>query len=90
MLAPDGRCKTLDAAAEGYVRAEAVGAAWVRCLRSVAGLTLGPAKPVRIQQLLCGDTVIQRSIKIASRCSVLHKAHVVMIGYSCVDEQTWA
>ena len=47
MLAPDGRCKTLDAAAEGYVRAEAVGATWVRCLKSIAGLTLGPSKPVR-------------------------------------------
>ena len=46
MLAPDGRCKTLDAAAEGYVRAEAVGAVWLRCLKSVAGLTLGPNKPV--------------------------------------------
>ena len=87
MLAPDGRCKTLDAAAEGYVRAEAVGAAWVRCLRSVAGLTLGPAKPVRIQHLLCGDTVIRRCAKNASTCSVLHKAHDVMIRYSCVDEQ---
>ena len=47
MLALDGRCKTLDAAAEGYVRAEAVGAMWLRCLKSVAGLTLGPNKPVR-------------------------------------------
>lgn len=46
MLSPDGRCKTLDAAAEGYVRAEAVGAVWLRCLKSVAGLTLGPNKPV--------------------------------------------
>ena len=60
MLAQDGRCKTLDAGAEGYVRAEAVGAAWVRCLKSVAGLTLGPAKPVRIQRLLCGRTAICR------------------------------
>ena len=47
MLAPDGRCKTLDAAAEGYVRAEAVNAMWLRCLKSVAVLTLGPNKPVR-------------------------------------------
>ena len=46
MLAADGRCKTLDAAAQGYVRAEAVGAVWLRCLTSVAGLTLGPKKPV--------------------------------------------
>ena len=46
MLAPDGRCKTLDSAAEGYVRAEAVGAAWLRCLRSVAGAVLGNSRPV--------------------------------------------
>jgi hypothetical protein len=47
MLAPDGRCKTLDAAAEGYVRAEGIGAMWLCCLRSIAGATLGIAGPVR-------------------------------------------
>eukprot|EP00983_Pelagomonas_calceolata_P078516 1154291-Pelagomonas_calceolata.AAC.1 len=30
MLAPDGRCKTMDAAADGYVRAEAVGSLMLR------------------------------------------------------------
>jgi acyl transferase domain-containing protein len=32
MMTPDGRCKTLDAAADGYVRAEAVAAALLRAL----------------------------------------------------------
>ncbi len=32
MLAPDGRCKTLDAAADGYVRAEAVGVMLMQAL----------------------------------------------------------
>ncbi len=36
MLAPDGRCKTLDAAADGYVRADAVG---VLLLRQTAAAT---------------------------------------------------
>jgi hypothetical protein len=49
MLAPDGRCKTLDAGAEGYVRSEGVGALWLRCLRNVAGMTLGPDRPVRLR-----------------------------------------
>ncbi|BDA51454.1 probable phthiocerol synthesis polyketide synthase type I PpsA at C-terminar half [Coccomyxa sp. Obi] len=48
MLAADGRCKTLDAAAEGYVRAEGVGAAWLRCLRSIAGATLGNGRPAAV------------------------------------------
>ncbi|PNH02167.1 Erythronolide synthase, modules 3 and 4, partial [Tetrabaena socialis] len=33
MLAEDGRCKTLDASADGYVRAEGVGALMMRMLR---------------------------------------------------------
>ena len=36
MLSPEGRCKTLDASADGYVRAEGCGALMLRPL-SVAG-----------------------------------------------------
>lgn len=36
MLAPDGRCKTLDNAADGYVRSEACG---VLLMRSAADMT---------------------------------------------------
>ena len=32
MLSPEGRCKTLDASADGYVRAEAVGALMLQML----------------------------------------------------------
>lgn len=39
MLAPDGRCKTLDAAANGYVRSEAVGLLALRLLSSVPTAT---------------------------------------------------
>jgi acyl transferase domain-containing protein len=34
MLSPDGRCKTLDEAADGYVRAEACGALMLQMLRN--------------------------------------------------------
>jgi hypothetical protein len=67
MLAPDGRCKTLDAAAEGYVRAEAVGAIWLRCLKSVAGLTLGPNKPV---------SMVPPSFEWPHWSSVVHESRV--------------
>jgi acyl transferase domain-containing protein len=50
MLAPDGRCKTLDAAADGYVRAEAAGLLLLQSLDSssssndgLLGLVLGSA-----------------------------------------------
>jgi acyl transferase domain-containing protein len=46
MLAPDGRCKTLDAAADGYVRAEAAGVLRVAPLstsESVLALVVGAA-----------------------------------------------
>ena len=33
MLSPEGRCKTLDASADGYVRAETVGALMLQALR---------------------------------------------------------
>lgn len=35
MLAADGRCKTLDASADGYVRAEAVGTILMRVISSL-------------------------------------------------------
>jgi acyl transferase domain-containing protein len=51
MLAPDGRCKALDAAADGYVRAEAAGLLLLQALDSsssssdvgLLGLVLGSA-----------------------------------------------
>lgn len=36
MLAPDGRCKSLDAAADGYVRGEAVGALFLKVMHGIA------------------------------------------------------
>ena len=43
MLAPDGRCKTLDTAADGYVRAEAACSLIVRSLNSLEAST--PCQP---------------------------------------------
>jgi acyl transferase domain-containing protein len=43
MLAPDGRCKTLDAAADGYVRAEALAAVLLHRLPGAASLADAPA-----------------------------------------------
>jgi acyl transferase domain-containing protein len=53
MLAPDGRCKTLDAAADGYVRAEAAG---VMVLQLLAGAGEAPAG---CQALIRGTAVNQ-------------------------------
>ena len=58
MLAPEGRCRTLDAAANGYVRAEAVGGARLRLLSLVAGMELGGAAP-RPHALLHGAALNQ-------------------------------
>ncbi len=53
MLAPDGRCKTLDAAADGYVRAEAVGVMVLQALRSGGDSSSAPLA------LLAGSAVNQ-------------------------------
>ena len=37
MLSPEGRCKTLDASADGYVRAEACGALMLQAVLASAG-----------------------------------------------------
>ena len=52
MLAADGRCKTLDAAADGYVRGEAIGALLLRAVQQ-AGSTASALA------LFCGSAVNQ-------------------------------
>jgi acyl transferase domain-containing protein len=54
MLAPDGRCKTLDAAADGYVRAEAVGVLLLQAAGAAADVNTPP--PLA---LLAGSAVNQ-------------------------------
>jgi acyl transferase domain-containing protein len=53
MLAPDGRCKTLDASADGYGRAEAVGVMLLQPLAAVASAAAAPLA------LLAGSAVNQ-------------------------------
>jgi 3-oxoacyl-(acyl-carrier-protein) synthase len=55
MLAPDGRCKTLDAAADGYVRAEALGVLLLQAL-AADGAATAAAAPLA---LLAGSAVNQ-------------------------------
>jgi hypothetical protein len=43
MLAPDGRCKALDASADGYVRAEAAAAVVLRAVDSLTAAATGSA-----------------------------------------------
>ncbi|GBG00647.1 type I polyketide synthase, partial [Raphidocelis subcapitata] len=56
MLAPDGRCKTLDAAADGYVRAEAVGVLLLQALAAGGAAAAATAPPLA---LLAGSAVNQ-------------------------------
>ncbi len=58
MLAPDGRCKTLDAAADGYVRAEAVGALVLQLIAAEAatqGAQSGASAPVALLLGSCAN-----------------------------------
>ena len=62
MLAPDGRCKTLDVAADGYVRGEAAGVLYFQSTTSagvpVSASATSTAVP-SIVALLCGAAVNQ-------------------------------
>lgn len=61
MLAPDGRCKTLDSAADGYVRAEAVGLLALRVVTSLGAGLQSPEDSAAAQPhvLLLGTAVNQ-------------------------------
>jgi len=52
MLSPDGRCKTLDAAADGFARAEAAGVLLLQALSSVSSST-------GLLGVVCGSAVNQ-------------------------------
>ena len=45
MMAPDGRCKTLDATADGYVRGEACVAIVLRCVLCPNGVAVSLPAP---------------------------------------------
>lgn len=53
MLAPDGRCKTLDMSADGYVRAEAVGVLVVRMV------SVSSQPPGSLYAAICASAVNQ-------------------------------
>ena len=58
MLSPEGRCKTLDAAADGYVRAEAIGAFMLQlCAQPSAAAAGGVSNTV--MAVICGSAVNQ-------------------------------
>lgn len=79
MLAEDGRCKTLDASANGYVRAEGVGALMLRAFRPDSPDTLGPRD-------LSGQGAIGGSVGLAAVVPQGGPRFLAVLAGTCVNQ----
>jgi acyl transferase domain-containing protein len=59
MLSPEGRCKTLDASADGYVRAEAVGAIMIEAWAGSSGTGSSSSTTRQPLAIFAGSSVNQ-------------------------------
>jgi acyl transferase domain-containing protein len=94
MLAPDGRCKTLDAAADGYVRAEAAGLLLLQAVDGsrgssnavlgLLGVVLGSAvnQDGRSSALTAPNGPAQQAVIARALAAAGMEAHQVMIAVS--------
>lgn len=67
MMAPDGRCKTLDVSADGYVRSEACKVLYLRGLESPREVGPGAAEPIA--------TLLGCGVNTSGRASALTAPH---------------